>query len=143
VRETRTHGSEGGESGLTGLPYPYRGSRVADVARLPTQRFMQTRKKAKVALAVNHDQQALYAVIRRALLQVTEVCTVLGFVREKLVDVLDGVDAELFFRDFRKIGNGQLLFVADGAVERPLGKRNLEWSGLGCHCERKTRKGHR
>jgi hypothetical protein len=23
VRENRTHGSEGGESGSTGLPYPY------------------------------------------------------------------------------------------------------------------------
>ncbi len=23
MRENRTHGSEGGESGLTGLPYPY------------------------------------------------------------------------------------------------------------------------
>ena len=25
MRENRTYGSEGGESGLTGLPYPYRG----------------------------------------------------------------------------------------------------------------------
>ena len=24
MRENRTHGSEGGESGSTGLPYPYR-----------------------------------------------------------------------------------------------------------------------
>ena len=24
MRENRTYGSEGGESGLTGLPYPYR-----------------------------------------------------------------------------------------------------------------------
>ncbi len=31
MRENRTHGSEGGESGSTGLPYPYRGCLVDDV----------------------------------------------------------------------------------------------------------------
>ena len=34
MRENRTYGSEGGETGLTGLPYPYQISRVSPFMRM-------------------------------------------------------------------------------------------------------------
>jgi hypothetical protein len=34
MRETRSYGSEGGESGTTGLPYPYQHAALAGLSKL-------------------------------------------------------------------------------------------------------------
>jgi hypothetical protein len=43
MRENRTYGSEGGETGTTGLPYPYREGRPAGTEELYADRTHVTK----------------------------------------------------------------------------------------------------
>ena len=50
---------------------------------------------AEVAFVVAHDEAAADAVVVAALLEFPQVVSVLGFVLEKRVHILDAVDVEL------------------------------------------------
>ncbi len=52
---------------------------------------------AQVAFAVNHDEQSFHADITGAFFEFGEVGGVLRLVLEKLIHVLDGIDAEFIF----------------------------------------------
>lgn len=78
----------------------------------------------ELAFAVAHDQQALDAGVVGPRLQFLQRRVVVLLVLVELIDVLDGVDAELLLRDLREIHRIGLL-VEEGPVERPLGERYL------------------
>ena len=57
----------------------------------------------QVALAINHDQKTLDAMVVRTLLEVGEIFLILGFVLEELIDVLHRVDLEFLLRRFGEL----------------------------------------
>ena len=73
---------------------------------------------ANVALAIAHDQQALYALIGRALFHFAEIIRVLRLVHEELVHVLHCVDA-VFRGD---LGEIEIINLARAQlpIDRPL-----------------------
>ena len=79
---------------------------------------------AYVALAIAHDQQALYALIGRALFHFAEIIRVLRLVHEELVHVLHCVDA-VFRGD---LGEIEIINLARAQlpIDRPLRERNLQ-----------------
>ena len=77
----------------------------------------------KTTFPVDHDEQALHAVVGSSLLQFTEIPGVLRFVLEELIDIFDPVDAELFLRDLGEVERIQFL-REERLVQRPLGERD-------------------
>ena len=79
---------------------------------------------ADVALAVAHDQQALYTVISRALFHFAEIFFVLRLIHEELVHILHRMDA--VFRSL--LGKIEVIDLARAQfrIDRPLRERNLE-----------------
>src|SRR6476660_9155469 len=76
---------------------------------------------AEVALAIAHNEAALYAEIVAALFELLQVGRILGLVHEEDVDVFDAVDIEILLGDFGEIEVVHLARL-QCAVERPSGK---------------------
>ena len=57
----------------------------------------------QAAFAVYHNKDGFDTIVGAAFFQIVKVGSVLGFVFEKRVNVLDAVDAKFFFGDLRKI----------------------------------------
>ena len=84
----------------------------------------------KIAFAVDHDEQGLDANVTSTFLEFSKVGGVLSFVLEKLIHILDGLDAEFLFGGGRELEVVQLA-REDGAMQRPFGERDFEFGSGG------------
>ena len=80
---------------------------------------------AEVAEAVAHQEQVLHAFVGRPPGEIGQVVGVFGLVLEELIDVLDGVDAELLAGRPREVEVVELA-GEDRLVQRPFRERDAK-----------------
>ena len=80
---------------------------------------------AQLAFAIDHDEQGLDARIIAPLFHVAEVTKVGGFVFEKPVDPLDGIEIERLFDKLAKVTVIDIA-IPEQFVERPLRDADIE-----------------
>ena len=82
-------------------------------------------RSAHIALTVDHDQHTGQAVVAGPGFQVLEILGIMSLILEELIHELEALDAVLLAGKLREVKVGDLV-CEQGAVQRPLGQRELE-----------------